>query len=198
MDNKNNQKILVILALSLIGLCLISCGLVYQLLIQQCVLWTCAPSRSFTIYDLTSPDDLYPPNAIINPMLSTPESPGVDSGVLSIYWEENKSIYKSIFTVNRFGTVDRAIKYFDTVKIKRSQDSYRPHPDVTFKSQFANDYEIGCGISSLGGEYECDVDARYEEFVISFNASITGQMSEKMFEEIVIFIDKQFETYLSE
>lgn len=197
MDNKNNRKVLIILALSLIGICLISCGLAYQLLTQQCVLWACTPARTFTIYDLTLPADLYPSNAVINPMISSPESPGADSGVLNIYWEENESIYKSIFTVNKFGTIDRAVNYFDTVIIRRSRDSYSSHPDITYRSQIANEYEIGCGFSSLGGEYECDLDARYEEFVISLNASITEQMPEKRFQEIVISLDRQFEMYLS-
>ncbi|MCP4419296.1 MAG: hypothetical protein GY805_22000 [Chloroflexi bacterium] len=198
MDNKNNRKTLAILTLFLTGVCLISCGLIYQLLTQQCILWTCAPSRTFTIYDLILPADLYPSNAIINSMISFPESPGADSGVLNIYWEENESIYKSIFTVNKFGTIDRAVNYFDTVIIRRSRDSYRSHPDITYRSQIANEYEIGCGISSLGGEYECDLDARYEEFVISLNASITEQMPEKRFQEIVISLDRQFEIYLTQ
>jgi hypothetical protein len=146
---------------------------------------------------LTLPADLYPSNAVINPMISSPESPGTDSGDINIYWEENGNIYKSIFVVERFGTEKRAIRYFETVKFWRSEDSYRSHPDVIYRSQTANEYEIGCGISSLGGEYVCDVDARYEEFVISLNASITGQMPEKRFQEIVISLDKQFEAYLS-
>lgn len=197
MDNKNNRKSLAILASSLIGIGLISCGLIYQLLTRQCVLLTCAPSRIFTIYDLTLPADLYPSNAIINPMISSPESPGSDSGDINIYWEENEHIYKSIFVVERFGSENRAIKYFDTVKIWRDQGSFHSHPDVTYRSQIADDYEIGCGTPSLGGEYVCDLDARYEEFVISLNASITEQMSEEGFQEVVISLDKQFEMYLS-
>lgn len=198
MDLKNKRRSLAILAVFLIGVCLVSCGIAYQLLTQQCILWTCAPSRTFTIYDLTLPTDLYPTNAIINPMISSPESPGADSGVLNIYWEESGRLYRSIFTINRFGTEDRAIKYFDTVNTIRSQTSYHSHPDVTFHSQIADDFEIGCGISRLGGEYLCDVDARYEEFVISLNASMSGQMDQKTFQEIVVYVDKQFEKYLSE
>lgn len=198
MNNENNRKALVITILILLGICLSSCGVIYQLLVRQCILWTCAPSRAFTIYDLGLPADLYPANAIINPMIATSESPGIDSGVLSIYWEENQTTYKSILAVNRFGTISKAVKYFDTVRTWRNQGSYQSHPDITYGSQTANEYEIGCGISSLGGEYVCDLDARYEEFVISFNTSITGQMPEKTFEEIVIFLDEQFKTYLSE
>jgi hypothetical protein len=198
MGNKNRQKVIGILVASLAGIFLLSCGLIYQLIVQNCVLWTCAPSRTFTIYDLILPVDIYPPNSIVNPMLSVSETSAAEQGVLSIFWNENEQLYKSIFIIRRFGNEDKAIEYFTVVRTRRSRDSYHPHPDIIYRSQIANEFEIGCGVSHLGGEYECNVDARYEEFVVSLNASITGQMSEKDFEELVISLDKQFEAYLSE
>jgi hypothetical protein len=66
-----------------------------------------------------------------------------------------------------------------------------------FIVQIANNYEVGCGTGRLGGEYVCDLDARYQEFVISFNASITEQMSEETFEKLVMSLDEQFEDFLS-
>lgn len=197
MKQKNRWRTLAILAYSLMGVGLIGCGIIYQLFTQQCILWTCAPSRAFTINDLTLPVNLYPTNAFINLMQSSPESPGADSGIINIYWEEHGQLYKSIFVINRFGTEKRAIKHFDTVKTWRSQSSYHPHRDITFRSQIADEYEIGCGISRFGGEVVCDLDARYEEFVISLNASMSGQMNQKTFQEIVINVDKQFESFLS-
>lgn len=195
-DSNNMRKSLAIVAVSLVGVCLISSFLTYQFLAQQCLFWTCAPLRAFSIYDLTLPTNLFPENAVINPMISSPESPGVESGVLAVYWEENGQVYKSIFLVDRFGTIDRAVKYFNTVKTLRSRASYHSHSDITYQSEIANDFEIGCGIGQLGGEYVCSLDARYEEFVISLNSSMSGQMDQKMFQQIVISIDKQFEEYL--
>jgi hypothetical protein len=130
-------------------------------------------------------------------MISFPESPGLESGNISIYWEENGNTYKSIFVIDRFGSEDRAIRYFESVRIWRGQAAYKSHPNITFHSQIANNYEVGCGTGRLGGEYVCDLDARYQEFVISFNASITEQMSEETFEKLVMSLDEQFEDFLS-
>ncbi|MCC6601669.1 MAG: hypothetical protein IT327_00575 [Anaerolineae bacterium] len=198
MGNKNRKRFAGIIVLSLAGIFLLSCGLTYQLIVKQCVFWTCAPTRTFTIYDLILPTDLYPSNAVINPMISFPEAPGADSGNLAVYWEENGQLNKSILTIERFGTEGKAIEYFDILESWRTEGTYRPHPDILYQSQTASEYEIGCGISGLGGEYECDVDARYKEFVVSLNVSITGQMSEKDFEAIAVSLDKQFEAFLTD
>jgi hypothetical protein len=56
-----NKRIALITAIGLIVffICLIS----YQLVVNNCLWWNCAPDRDFTVYDLNLPDELFPPNA---------------------------------------------------------------------------------------------------------------------------------------
>lgn len=60
----------------------------------------------------------------------------------------------------------------------------------------ADEYSLKCGWSRFGG-YRADLNAKYEEYVITLNVVIDDEMSLEKFQKIVIFIDNQMNQKLS-
>ena len=193
----NNKKNLAGIAF-LIGLC-ISCSLsIYQIRTRQCWLWTCAPARTFSVFDLTLADHLLPGNTTVNPMVPPSESIGVESGNISFFWRENGNLYGGVVDVDRYGTEKAAKASFESGLYWRSRGSYEAHPEITYKSPIAEEFLIGCGSSMFDNGYQCSLMARYQEYLVDFNSSISEQMSELQFEQIVIDIDQQMITFLGQ
>ncbi len=145
--------------LSVIGLFFICSIIGYQLFFRQCLFWTCAPARSFTVFDLGLPTDFFPEDALDSSMFRPSESLGaVESGTMNIFWHEGKG--SAVYNVWRFSTEERASKFF---KALSNDASYPEQDELKFRSQIADEYAIGCGLSQFGG-YRCDVVVRYKEF----------------------------------
>lgn len=70
------------------------------------------------------------------------------------------------------------------------------HPDLTFQSQMANEYLLGCGVSTFGGMSQCRYLARYQEYVLAISAGISDAMTVSQFEQIVVHIDMMMTDFI--
>lgn len=193
-----NKKFLVIFTFFLMFFCVFCFFSIYQIWVKECWLWTCAPERTFSVFDLSLPNHLLPGNVVINPMVTPSEPSGVESGYISFFWQESGNSYSGILDVDRYGTETRAKKIFESSLYWRSRGSYEAHPEITYESPIADEFLIGCGSSMFDKGYDCSLLARYQEFVVVFNSSIGKQMSESQFEQIVINIDQQMTSFLGQ
>lgn len=196
--SRSHKKILVIMTICFSGTLICCIGSLYQILYWHCWLWTCTPSRTFSVFDLSLPNHLFPENATINPMLPPSEPGGVESGSIMFHWLEFGTTYGGTFNIDRYGTEERAKAYFESILYWRSRDSYKTNPTITYISPTADEFLISCGTSMFGGGYECSWAARYQEFIVTFTSSISGQMSESQFEKVVVDIDQQMTSYLGQ
>jgi len=193
-----NEKALATLSFILISLCIFCSFSAYQVMAKQCWLWTCAPDRTFSVFDLSLPSHLLPDNVIVSPMVTPSEPTGVESGNISFFWQESGTLYGGAFDIDRYGTESRAKEYFESSLYWRSRGSYETHSEVTYESLIADEFLVGCGSSMFDKGYECSLTARYQEYVVDFNSSIGKQMSESQFEQIVIDIDQQMMDFLGQ
>ncbi len=184
-----NKKILVVFTSLLMFLCIFFSFSIYQVWAKECWLWTCAPNRTFSVFDLRLPNHMLPEDAIVQPIIPPSDPSGVESGNMSFFWHESGELYGGGLDVDRYGTVTRAEKMFENNLYWRSRGSYEAHPDITFESTIADEFVIGCGSSVFDTGYDCRFAARYQEYVVSFSSYIGKQMSESQFEQIVIDID---------
>jgi len=167
----------------------------FQLFYKQCLFWTCAPSRSFSAFDLKLPYNLFPDGATVDDLHSPSKFDwSLESGVMSIHWREGKG--GAVYHIWRYGTEWQASRSFAFHRRMDEEDEkYSSCPGLDYYSKFADQYYLGCGESRFGG-YRGDLIGRYEEFVISFNTTIDDQMSIEMFKRVLGFIDEQMEYYL--
>ncbi len=190
-------KTSLILVGFLVGMSLLCSAVsIYQLLFRECWLWTCAPSRSFKANDLELPVTFYPDNAVVSQAPSPSDDPGIESMILSSNWIESGVSYKSVLRVNQFGTEKKAVAFFNTQEHWQGFGEYSEHPSMTFRSPIADDYSIKCGHSVFGSNYQCELIARYHEFVVYLNADISREMSVNTFEQIAILLDEQMHQLL--
>lgn len=59
---------------------------------------------------------------------------------------------------------------------------------LTFSSRTANAVYVAC---RYWGIKECGMVARYQEYVVSFDATMDDEMTYPKFEKILVFIDEQ-------
>jgi hypothetical protein len=165
--------------------------------IYGCLLWDCAPQRSFRVSELDLPDDLYPRGAIINSLYPLSEGEGTtENGSKTVYWNEGAG-GRAIYIVLRYPSARQAAGIFPLEqKIFADKESKKPwqRPSaLTFISPKADEFFLGCGYWS---EYRCGMIARYAEYIVHFNAIIDSEMAHDDFQKIVVFIDKQISAKL--
>lgn len=182
--------------ITILFVCLATCATLFQVVIYGCLLWDCAPPRSFRVLDLDLPTDLFPHGAIINSLHPLSEGEGTtDNGIKSVYWGVGAG--RAIYIVSRFPSARQAAEKFPLEKRSFSDsESKRPWqqpPALTFVSPKADEFFLGCGYWS---EYHCGMVARYAEYVVHFNAIIDSDMTHEGFEKIVAFIDNQISNRL--
>lgn len=179
--------------LLLVFLTLVSCFGFYQLIRFRCFLWTCVPSRNFTVFALELPSDFFPDGAIVNALHPSSESFGaLETGSMTVYWESGQGL--AVYNVLRFGSEGGASKFYRG--LTTLGDPFPERDGLTFESEFADEFALGCGDSEFGG-YRCSLRARYKEFALSFNSIIDEEMTRERFEEIVRFIDAQMVEHLN-
>jgi len=65
--------------------------------------------------------------------------------------------------------------------------------ELTYSNSMADEMQVACGIWIVR---RCGVVARYQEYVISFDATMDQEMGYAEFEKIVIYIDEQISSRL--
>lgn len=167
-------------------LILIICTLSFKLLTAGCIGFLCVQKRDFSVYELDIPETYFPVNSVINKLLPLSEPMGAQEAVnKTVYWGEYGI---AVYNIRSFKSANRATSMFNALENDASR--FRPHNDITYISQTADQYFSGCGYLQLGG-YRCGVFIRYEGLTISFSSKIDSQMTEKQFNQIAQFIDAE-------
>jgi hypothetical protein len=191
MNQMKNKKIIASTLLAFIILC-ITCIVGIQAWFYGCFLWNCAPSRSFSVYDLDIPDSYYPDNASIHSIKPPSELAGaIEAGHKTVYWDDLRGL--AVYHVDRFGSESRASENFLRDQ-KYIQNRYGKNV-LEITDVDANEYFAICGYSQTY-DYRCWFLARYEEYVIMYNATVYNTLPEETFIETILFIDKQIGNYL--
>lgn len=160
---------------------------------RECGVVDCTPKKTFTINNVQLPTHFFPEGAIINKLHTSSESFGaVEAGTMTNYWRKGDGI--AVYNISRYRNERRAEKFMDAALNHREE--YKQHPQLSFHSSIADEYEVGCGISRFWG-YRCDLDARYAQYVLSFNTIIDEEMTLEKFEKIIRYLDDEMTRQLS-
>ena len=168
------------------------CGMTYYvILLKSCLFLNCVEERSFNVLDLDLPADLFPDQAIINPMLRPSTSEGAfDSGSKTVYWRAGNGI--ATYKVWRFRKEREASQAY----IAESGGTiYIANKELLYQSSIADEFSTGCG-RLQNFEFRCKMTARYQEYTVNFNSIIDDEMSIEMFNEVITFIDQEMERHL--
>jgi hypothetical protein len=189
----NKKK--VITTLFLLLFCIL-CILVLQLVIGGCFWWECMPNRSFHVLDWELPAYLFPKDANLSSIQIPSEAGGeIEIGSQDIHWNKGNGI--AGYDINRYATINKAVQEYGSEVKQMVDDGTRRlwiHPnEVTFVSITADEMIITCG--NWSGR-RCGMVARYQEYVISFDATMDEEMGYAEFEKIVIYLDKQISNRL--
>ena len=171
---------------------ILSCGIIgYVIIARSCFFLNCVQERSFNVLDLELPSDLFPNDAIVNPIMRPSTSEGAfESGSKTIYWRGGNSI--ATYTVWRFRTEKEASRIF---LAESGGALYTDNRDSLYQSSVADEFAAGCGIRQ-GFGYKCNMAARYQEYTVKLLFSIDQEMSIEEFNKVVIFIDQEMERRL--
>lgn len=176
MEGKKHCLILVFVLLSLMA-----CSFVYHWLFQP----------PFKVVDISLPKEMFPEDVMYFPMTTTRDSlPAIDAGNQTLYWSQMEGL--ATFNIERLPTVGLAKRAYH---FYADLDFYPLHPKLSYQSSIANEFRTGCGIPEFGG-YRCVLRAQYREYVVTSNVVIDESMTIEDFEEIVKYIDSQFQVRL--
>ncbi|MCA9943466.1 MAG: hypothetical protein H6656_20235 [Ardenticatenaceae bacterium] len=181
------RKIIVIISASLLFWILVG----YVLIVRSCLFLNCVQDRSFNALDLGLPPELFPDEAIVNPIARPSTLEGAfDGGAMTIYWRKGNGL--ATYRAWRYRRETEASNLF---MVESRQALYRENTDLFYQSSLADEFYAGCGNQPNFG-FQCIMAARYQEYTIRFNSMIDQDMSIEMFNEVIIFIDKQMGRYL--
>jgi len=175
----------------LVFVTLILCSIASYVVFKSCIFLNCVEDRSFNALDLELPSDLFPVGATVTPIHRPSDSQGAfESASMSFFWETgNKS---AGFDVWRYRTEKGASRTF---LAESGGERYSEHEKFFHQSPVANEYSVGCGQLQYFG-YRCNMAARYQEYTVNLIASIDDEMTLEMFNEVIIYIDREMERRL--
>ena len=188
------------LTLVLITLLLITllCTGAYQHLFNKCFWWECAPTRSFSIFELNLPSYLFATNADIESLHFIRNDLSADPAVASIQWDDGIASY----SILKFQTNSKAsFEYEFQVKSNKFTRPANYNNAISelleYKSTVAEESAVQCGY--VLSDLRCVFIAQYEEFIISFNSTIEPiGMPGDNFIKILTYIDNKMENLLKE
>lgn len=185
------------LILGVIALLLVSAGCICagQYFLNGCLLWECVPKRNFHVLDWEIPANLFPEGATTDHITTPSEGTGeIEAGFQTIYVGHGIAIYD----IYRFPRIQKAISQFDHDKKdmvdNETGEAWMVPDRITFSSATADDLHIACGYWSE--RYRCKMIARYQEYIIFFNADINDKMTFMRFEKILFYLDEQISSRL--
>lgn len=117
----------------------------------------------------------------------------IEKGHMDVFWQQGKGA--AHYTIWRFGTQWRATTFFNRVASMEQGFGLTACSDFMNLSLTTSEHSLTCGWHKFGG-YRADLNARYDEYVIAFNATIDDEMSLEQFQQIVVFIDNQMQQNL--
>lgn len=167
------------------------CNIDVRELLLGCYWQQCAPERSFHVLDWMIPAAFFSSDAKVSEMMISSEGAGeTEQGSQNIFWDNGNGI--AIYHIYRYATERKAVGQYDRIRRGMVNDGTKYpwiYPDAfTFSSSSADEIFIACGTWT---EKRCGMLARYQEYVIFFNATMDEKMSYSDFEKIMIYLDEQ-------
>lgn len=192
------SRLVMIISITLIVIAS-ACLTGYQLFMNKCFWWDCAPKRDFTVFDLNLPSDFFP-NASEVPLLKPDRGniTAIEEAIGVRYWSGGGAVY----IVNRFATENQAMQEFMSRSRREFFTSQLENVNVyrdilTYQSDVANTYNIKCGYDI--GRTSCIFIARYQEYYIFFNGYLSESgLSKEKFLGVLGFIDSRMNELLYE
>lgn len=182
----------IMLVLAVLGYTLI------KYVVRRCWWWECVPSRSFRVADLDIPNEMYPENTDIKPMVYLSEEfDTIDDGAQLAYWHDRACGYlcSSSYGVLRYPSLRTAKDaYSEIVRDVMTFGQWDASTGLSFVSTKADQVYLVCG--QTPASERCVFVARYQEYVIDFNSNVDAQMTRERFDAIVAFIDRQIVGHL--
>ena len=200
METRFLKRKPILITLFVVLFILFICALPYQLIVNKCLWWNCAPERDFTLYDLTIPNDIFPSRAKVIPLRNHRDDRdliSVEEVVGGATWQEGGVTYIS----SRFATNNSASNRFN-----EELDIYTFRGDLeaeledyseflSYNSEVADEFKQSCGF--VLNDFRCITWARYQEFYIHIVSSIgENEMTEEGLLAMVIFLDEKMENLL--
>jgi hypothetical protein len=166
------------------------CRIDARKLLLGCYWQQCAPDRDFHVRDWEIPDHFFPKYAKVSHMYIPSEGSGeIEWGSQAVFWDNGDGI--AGYDIYRYPTNGKASTQYERI-LNRMVDRETKHPwdsDIfDFTSSSADEIFIACGTWT---EKRCGMLARYQEYVIFFNAIMDEKMTHSDFEEILIYLDEQ-------
>ena len=182
------RKIVIIVVASILFWGLVS----YVLVARSCIFLNCVSERSFNVLDLGLTSELFPNEAVVNPIARPSTSEGAfESGSTTVYWRQGNGL--ATYKIWRFRKEQEASERFQA---ESREMIYTENKDLIYQSSIADEFAGGCGRSENFNGYRCNFAARYQEYVVNFHSIIDQEMSIEAFNEVIIFIDEQMKQYL--
>ncbi|MCC7117227.1 MAG: hypothetical protein IT310_01780 [Anaerolineales bacterium] len=179
--------------MSLAGIALLSCYLfmIFVLpvyMIGLCPFNICAPKRSFTVWDITFPKELFPEGKVNKDyQIHTTSSPSTfEQGWVGVGWDGYSQVFIDFI---RSPTEKRAQYWFDryvSIGVEK-----RTRYDKLYALEIADQYDSGCGIprNVHMSSSACTMTARVEEYVIKVTVNGSDEESIALFNRLVDYIN---------
>ncbi len=167
-----------------------------QLLFRHCLWWECAPSRSFTVFDIGLPNRYLPRGADVHPLQPLRgDLTSVEAAATTDYLSTGRVIY----VVRRFGAASQARRdYENNVPFRFTTPMATSHAYdsiINYRSNVADQSSAQCGY--VLSDFRCVYIARYAEFTVFFSGSIgDGAMSQGGFIEVMGYLDERMRQLL--
>jgi hypothetical protein len=176
---------------------ILSCFVFEQTLTKRCFLWNCPPNRNFTLMDLELNKSILPSYVTLSKLFDSSENEGaIDSVGQNGYWGAGQS--RIIYNVWQFGNTNQATIFVSEMIKNNGNDNsnlckLEKDFEVTYqKYTFHSDENtIVCGYGLTGGSFKAFYQASYEEYVISFMATLDGRFTIGDFFKVLDYIDNQ-------
>lgn len=193
------KRTLILFSLFITALCAVSCIVSVQLFLNGCLWWECAPARSFRIVDWEIPSRLLPSQTQSSHIEYDRNGQGTKgSASQGLYLDGGKGT--AIYIIDRYASIDEARRSYEKSRQSFFIDrvtgiSWFKPQEITYVSPSADEFFVSCG-TLMPNDFRCGMIARYQEYILFFNATIGGTMTYGDFQDIVVYLDEQITNHL--
>jgi hypothetical protein len=158
-------------------------------MIGWCPFNICAPKRSFTVWDITFPKELFPEGKVDKDyQIRTTSSPSTfEQGWLGARWDDHAQV---VIDFLRFATEKRAEEWF-YIYVPLEIPERTPN-DNLHVLEIADQYDSGCGKprnAHMSGS-ACTMTARVKEYVITLAVNGSDEEAIALFNRLVDYINQ--------
>jgi hypothetical protein len=163
---------------------------------RGCLWWECAPTRSFDVADLALPSNLFPAYIDVGKFYSLEDgNPETYQNGSQAFWSNFEEV--GFYKVEMYSSNKKAAQRFKSSKAKLINLNRYPttSKDIIYVSPLADQFYISCVYNGLPN---CIAIAQYQEFYLYLGVSMRNGMTTQVFQQVVIYMDRQISKYLYE